>query len=112
MEDMATQARSMAIPDSSVLDAWTTIKDARTWAGVTDDEWKKLAEGLGDPEADSLLLHTAVDDEAWVAVRNGAGLPVIRKGAANLLFAAIKAKFGVATAIVAPRQPPEEPPQQ
>ena len=49
---MATQARSMAMPEAAVLDAWTTIKDARTWAGVSQEEWKKLAEGLGDLDAD------------------------------------------------------------
>ena len=100
---MASFATALSVPESYVMEGWNTIADARGWAGVTNDEWSKLAAGLGDPEADSLLLLASIDDEDWITVRNGAGLPIIRKGAANLLFAAVKAKFMIATSINAPR---------
>ena len=91
------------------MESWQTIADTRRWAGVTDDEWFKIGEAMGDSEANALMLLAAIDDDDWITARNSAGLPILRKGAANLLFAAVKAKFEVATMINAPRvKPPEQ----
>ena len=106
--EIMANVTALTVPEQQVMEGWQTIADARLWAGVTDSEWTKLAEALGDPEANALILMASIDDEDWIAARNQAGLPIIRKGAANLLFAAIKAKFEVATKINAPRAKPPE----
>ena len=105
---------ALSIPSFIVLDAWNSIEDAAQWAGVSAEELNSIARATGDPEFRSLLLHSAIEDDDWKEVRASAGFNIAHKAAINLMFVAIKAKFNVATTILAPPKPTvtTEPQQQ
>ena len=48
------------IPSDEVLKSWTTFTAARTWAGLSLEDWKKVATAVGDPDLDNLMLVAAL----------------------------------------------------
>ena len=84
---------ALSVPTTTLMNAWTTAQDAAAWAGVTAEDLSRISECIGDPQFTSLLLLASVDDEDWAEVRKQAGLSIVKKAAANLMFAAVKAKF-------------------
>ena len=98
----ASTALSTTLPDPEVLVSWATVVPAIEWAGVKEHEWKAFAKAAGDEELTDISLFASMDDADFSQARNEAGLPLIRKAALNKMFAAVKAKYGLATSI-APR---------
>ncbi len=88
------------VPSAAVLEAWTTIADARAWIGVTDPEWAEVARSLGDESLDTLLILAATPDADFIAARDATTVPVVRRVVLNLMFNAIKQKFGMDTNIL------------
>ena len=95
-------AMAMNLPTLEAMCSWESVSDARIWLGVAVEEWTPIATALGDSELTSLVLLSAIEDDDYIEARNSAGLKPIRKAAANLLFAAVKGKFGVATKLMPP----------
>ena len=89
-----------SLPAKEVRDSWATIGEVRVHYGVKDAEWRLVAESLGDADIDDLGLLSGVSDEDFASSRDGCGLTPLRKGAVNLMFGAVKARFGIRTAIV------------
>jgi hypothetical protein len=52
------------VPSDTVLQSWNSFGDARTWAGLSSEDWKKVATAVGDPELDSLLLVASLPVDA------------------------------------------------
>ena len=105
-------AVALTVPTTTIMNSWGTISDACLWAGVTDDEWDRLSTAMGEPGLSSLLILASVSDEDWAEVRTEAKLGVARRAAANLMFAAVKAKFNVATTINAAKAVMAPPPME
>ena len=52
------------VPSDSVLQSWTTFTNAREWAGLSSEDWLKVATAVGDPNLDSLLLVASLPVDA------------------------------------------------
>ena len=89
------------LPLVSVTDEWNSIADARAWAKVPLETWALVAEQLGDPEFDDLLVLSAVEEDDYKAAMTAAGVKPLTKAALRLLFAAVKHKFGMTTTLSA-----------
>ena len=99
------------MPSSAVLGEWNTLQQALDWAGVSRDEWVRLATVMGDADLDSLLLISAIDDGDFTEARTEAKFTIVRRAAIDLLFAVVKTKFNVTTKVIptatpAPAGPP------
>ena len=88
------------MPPAAVLATWETIGDALKHYKIEDSVWRKIAENLGDAEFQDIGVLAGVDDADFRMARDGAGISPLLKGAVNLMFGAIKAKFNLATEIV------------
>ena len=96
-------AYSLTSPLAAVTDSWNEVSDACSCAGgVSEAERTALSTAMGEAGFESLLLLASLDDDDWEEARKEAKLPMIRRAAANLLYAAVKCKFQVATRINAP----------
>ena len=61
-------------------------------------EWELVASALGQADLKDLMLIAALEDEDIVAARRE--LTPVRRGAANLLIGAVKAKLGITTKLL------------
>ena len=59
------------IPSDEVLKSWTTFTAARTWAGLSLEDWKKVATAVGDPDLDNLMLVAALPPDALREMLSG-----------------------------------------
>ena len=93
------------------LVAWESLTDAMTWAGVATAEWEAGAEVMSDKEMVSMVLISGVEDDDFEEARKAAKLTAFRRAAMTLLFAAIKADFGIRTRFneIVPVAAPAEP---
>ena len=91
---------TVPIPTQEVRDQWTSIFDVCTHYKVSRDDWRKVANALGDPDFDDLGLLVGVSDDDYIEAREAAGLTPLKKGALNLVFGVSKLKFGVDTNII------------
>ena len=76
-------AYSLTVPTAAVMDAWGTIDDARSWAGVTAEEWDKVSTIMGESGFSSLPLLASITDDDWEEARAEAKLPMVRRAALN-----------------------------
>ena len=80
--------------------AWSTISDIREHYRVPDGAWQKFAAALGDADLNEMLMLAGVDDSDYIATRDCCGCSPLHKSSLNLLFCAIKHKFGMRTAVL------------
>ena len=90
------------VPSTVVLDTWVEIKQARSWAGLSEEAWVRLATQLGDPDLDSLLLIAGMAEADFLNAVNGLerAYSPLQKTAAKLMYNAIKNKYGMPTNIL------------
>ena len=91
---------TVPIPTREIRDQWTSIADVCSHYKVTRDDWRKIANALGDPDFDDIGLLVGVSDEDFAEAREAAGFTPLKKGALNLVFGLCKLKFGVNTSII------------
>ena len=91
---------TVPIPTREIRDQWTSIADVCSHYKVTRDDWRKIANALGDPDFDDIGLLVGVSDEDFAEAREAAGFTPLKKGALNLVFGLCKLKFGVNTNII------------
>ena len=88
------------MPASDILSTWTTIAEGLAYYGISAQEWAVVAKALGDEHLDDLGTLASIEADDYKEARNTVKLTPIKKGAFNLLFGAVKLKFGFATNLV------------
>ena len=88
------------MPAAGVLASWVTIADGLAYYGITAQEWAVVAGALGDDKLDDLGTLSSIEDDDYKEARDTVKLTPIKKGAFNLLFGAVKLKYGFATKLV------------
>ena len=91
---------TVPIPTRETRDQWKSISEVCTHYKVTREDWRKIANALGDPDFDDIGLLVGVSDEDFAEAREAAGFTPLKKGALNLVFGVCKLKFGVDTNII------------
>ena len=87
---MSVTARALYPSEETVM-GWNTIGDIKTWAGVSEDDWRVVAGALGDEELDTILLVAGMPPylltgalKTWIMVRGGSKeVDAIRKAIAS-----------------------------
>ena len=59
------------VPSDEVLKSWTTFSDARAWAGLSLEDWTKVATEVGDKDLDNLMLVAALPPDALREMLSG-----------------------------------------
>ena len=54
---------TVPIPSQVIREQWITIADVCTHYNVTQDDWRKVANALGDPEFNDIGVLVGVSDE-------------------------------------------------
>lgn len=90
------------LPSQTVLDSWTTVADAASWAGVDDGLIRSAMRQLGGPHLDSLAVLATMPTSTFeaalkTAVRGFRQLYEAEKARLLLMHGAVRAKFGGVT---------------
>ena len=91
---------TVPIPAQEVRDTWVTIADVCAHYKVSQEEWRKIANALGDVEFNDLGMLVGVSDEDFAEARDAAGLTPLKRGALNLVFGVSKIMFGIHTSVI------------
>ena len=91
---------TVPVPTKEVRDQWMTIADVCSHYKVSQDDWRKVANALGDVEFNDLGMLVGVSDEDYIEARDAAGLTPFKKGAMNLVFGVSKIKYNIHTGII------------
>ena len=80
------------VPSDSVSQSWTTFTNAREWAGLSSEDWLKVATAVGDPTLDSLLLVASlpVDAVREFLANESLGLSLLSKSKVALAINAVR----------------------
>lgn len=89
------------LPSQTLLDAWGSVTDAASWAGVDEGVKRSVMRQLGDTNLDSLAVLAMVPTTTFEAALNSAvrgfrPLYETEKARLQLMYGAIRAKFGAA----------------
>ena len=105
---MATFARAL-LPSDDVLAAWSEVKDAMAWAGVSAELWEAVAKELGDESLKALPIIAGMQPLSFRAAVDGAGATAVAKVKLGLLYAAVRLKYGMPATDVFQEAPPAAP---
>jgi len=92
------------LPSAAVMEAWTKLDDARSWAALAPERLRELLEILGDADLDNIVLMAALDPsmvrDAMEKVRKDVGgvaspWSAFERVKANLLYNASRQRFGM-----------------
>ena len=80
------------VPSDSVLQSWTSFTNARDWAGLSTEDWVKVATAVGDPALDSMLLVASlpVDAVRELLASESIGLSLLAKSKVALAINAAR----------------------
>ena len=65
---------TVPIPTKEVRDQWSTISDVCLHYKVAREDWRNVANALGDVEFDDLGMLVGVSDDDFSEARDAAGL--------------------------------------
>ena len=101
-------------PAMEVLGTWTTLAEARAWAGLSAEHWTAIKRALGNAETDNPISIAATPPNLFVdaiGTRATAATPTnFEKVQAALTYNALRIKYGMELVDVLPAPGPVAPP--